>query len=170
MGCGAWLGSFALSLLVHFVLSEGPVSAAGRKCNTIYKGFAECLINLGDSMAQNVQQQEGDEGSNLQRQELDTICKSWDDFHICATQVLSSCPEEAASIWESLRQESRKIQFQGNLHDLCNSRAQPAGNGRASDMDETNKETLRGAAFLLQPSLVGLLLTLAPLVAMTSLA
>nr|XP_020666640.1 neuritin-like protein [Pogona vitticeps] len=154
------------------LLSEGPLSAAGRKCNTIYKGFAECLINLGDSMAQTVQQQQqGDDDGNLQQQqELDTICKSWDDFHICATQVLSSCPEEAASIWESLRQESRKIQFQGNLHDLCSSRAQPAGNGRASDMDESNKETLRGAAFLLQPSLWSLLLTFVPLVAVMSFA
>uniref|UniRef100_A0A8D2INH3 Neuritin 1 like n=1 Tax=Varanus komodoensis TaxID=61221 RepID=A0A8D2INH3_VARKO len=129
-----------------------PVSMAGRKCNTIYKGFAECLISLGDSMAQS--------------QELDTICRSWDDFHACATKVLSSCPEEAANIWESLRQESRKIQFQGNLHDLCSSRAQSAGNGRASNMDETNKETLRGTAWLLQPHLLGSLTVVALMVVM----
>ncbi|NXP75030.1 NRN1L protein, partial [Ramphastos sulfuratus] len=48
--------------------------------------------------------------------------RSWDDFHTCASEVLSSCPEEAAAIWESLRQESRKIQFQGNLQELCSSR------------------------------------------------
>uniref|UniRef100_A0ACB8EA15 Uncharacterized protein n=1 Tax=Sphaerodactylus townsendi TaxID=933632 RepID=A0ACB8EA15_9SAUR len=79
--------------------------------------------------------------------------RSWDDFHICASQVLSRCPDEAAAIWESLRQESRKFQFQGNLHDLCSSRSQPAGNGRALNMDETNKETLRGLAWLPRPSL-----------------
>ncbi|KAJ6666010.1 hypothetical protein lerEdw1_000914 [Lerista edwardsae] len=163
MGCGALLGSLALLLVVHRVLSEEPGNVAGRKCSTIYKGFAECLISLGDSMAQSVQQPDD---SLQEQQELDTICQSWDDFHTCASQVLSSCPEEAANIWESLRQESRKIQFQGNLHDLCSSRTQPAGNGRASDVDETNKETLRGAAWLPQPTLLGSL----TLVAMLALA
>uniref|UniRef100_A0A8D0C4P8 Neuritin 1 like n=1 Tax=Salvator merianae TaxID=96440 RepID=A0A8D0C4P8_SALMN len=168
MGCGALLGSLALLLpSLQLALSEEPVDVAGQKCNTIYKGFAECLISLGDSMAQSVQQQDGD---NLQeQQELDTICRSWDDFHNCATQVLSSCPEEAANIWESLRQESRKIQFQGNLHDLCSSRAQPAGSGRASDVDETNKETLRGGAWSPCPSLMGRL-TLVVLLALVPFA
>nr|XP_060644424.1 neuritin-like protein [Anolis sagrei ordinatus] len=144
------LGSLAMLLLLplRLVFSEEPVTPAGQKCNTIYKGFAECLIRLGDSMAQSVQQPQPPQGpgSDQEQQELDTICKSWDDFHTCATQVLSSCPEEAANIWESLRKDSRKTQFQGNLHDLCSSRAQLAGNGRASDVGETNKETLRGAA------------------------
>ncbi|NXG69630.1 NRN1L protein, partial [Uria aalge] len=52
--------------------------------------------------------------------------RSWDDFHACANEVLSSCPEEAAAIWESLRQESRKIQFQGNLQELCSARGRLA--------------------------------------------
>ncbi|PKK19399.1 neuritin 1-like [Columba livia] len=86
------------------------------QCDTIYKGFASCLISLGDSMAESVRQQREEGGEEAQ--ELDTICKSWDDFHACATEVLSNCPEEAAAIWESLRQESRKIQFQGNLQEL----------------------------------------------------
>uniref|UniRef100_A0A670ZTK9 Neuritin 1 like n=1 Tax=Pseudonaja textilis TaxID=8673 RepID=A0A670ZTK9_PSETE len=112
------------------VLVGQPVNAAGWKCNTIYKGFAECLVSLGDSMAQNVQKDMEDD--TIQDQdELNTICRSWDDFHACASKVLSNCPEEAANIWESLRQESRKIQFQGNLHDLCSSRAQLAGDGKA---------------------------------------
>lgn len=54
-------------------LSEESVNVANRKCNTIYKGFAECLISLGDSMAQNVQQQQDDSSQELQ--ELDTICR-----------------------------------------------------------------------------------------------
>uniref|UniRef100_A0A8C0APQ4 Neuritin 1 like n=1 Tax=Buteo japonicus TaxID=224669 RepID=A0A8C0APQ4_9AVES len=86
--------------------SQEPVSMAG-KCDTIYKGFAGCLLSLGDSMAQSVR-------------------RSWDDFHACATEVLSNCPEEAAAIWESLRQESRKIQFQGNLQELCSARGRVA--------------------------------------------
>ncbi|XP_048371835.1 neuritin-like protein [Sphaerodactylus townsendi] len=151
MGCGALLAALALLLPRLLALSEEPLSMAGRKCNTIYKGFADCLISLGDSMAQTIQQQQDESSQELQ--ELETICKSWDDFHICASQVLSRCPDEAAAIWESLRQESRKFQFQGNLHDLCSSRSQPAGNGRALNMDETNKETLRGLAWLPRPSL-----------------
>ncbi|EMP26874.1 Neuritin-like protein [Chelonia mydas] len=83
--------------------------------------------------------------------------RSWDDFHTCASGVLSSCPDEAAAIWESLRQESRKIQFQGNLHDLCSARARPPGSVRGSAGDETNKETLRGSAWLLRPSLLAVL-------------
>lgn len=108
-------------------------------------------------------------GALLAPHEDSSSCRSWDDFHTCATQVLSRCPEEAAKIWESLRQESRKIQFQGNLHDLCSSRAQLAGSGRASDMDETNKETLRGEAWLPRPSFVGSL-TLVALLALVPFA
>ncbi|NXI37376.1 NRN1L protein, partial [Galbula dea] len=128
------------------------------KCDTIYKGFAGCLISLGDSMAQSVQQQQ-EEGAE-EMQELDTICKSWDDFHACASEVLSSCPEEAAAIWESLRQESRKIQFQGNLQELCSARGRLAS-ARGSPAAETNQATLRGSATTLCPRLLTLLLLVA---------
>ncbi|KAH1181408.1 neuritin-like protein [Mauremys mutica] len=166
MGCGrwklpAWLGT--LLLLLHVAVAEDPVSTAGRSCDTIYKGFAGCLISLGDSMARSVQKQQEDSGQD--GQELDAICRSWDDFHTCANRVLSHCPDEAAAIWESLRQESRKIQFQGNLHDLCSARARPPGSVRGSAVDETNKETLRGSARLLRPSLLATL----PLLVLTSL-
>ncbi|NXN54009.1 NRN1L protein, partial [Rynchops niger] len=124
------------------------------KCDTIYKGFAGCLISLGDSMAQSVRRQQEEGGEEAQ--ELDTICKSWDDFHACASEVLSSCPEEAAAIWESLRQESRKIQFQGNLQELCSARSHLAS-ARGSPDAETNQATLRGSATLLRPRLLALL-------------
>ncbi|KAM9269031.1 neuritin-like protein [Cariama cristata] len=139
--------------------SQEPVSMAG-KCDTIYKGFAGCLISLGDSMAQSVRRQREESGEEAQ--ELDTICKSWDDFHACASEVLSSCPEEAATIWESLRQESRKIQFQGNLQELCSTRGRLAS-ARGSPAAETNQATLRGSATPLCPHLLALL-TLPPLV------
>ncbi|XP_078524986.1 neuritin-like protein [Lissotriton helveticus] len=134
------------------VLAYSPVVTASRKCDTIYKGFAECLISLGDSIAQNVQTlKDADEKTiKEEAEELDTICKSWDDFHTCATAVLANCPEEAANIWESLRQESRKIQYQGNLHDLCSARNRPSNSMRGADSAETNKETLRGSAPFLQ--------------------
>ncbi|NWI85326.1 NRN1L protein, partial [Pitta sordida] len=124
------------------------------QCNTIYRGFADCLISLGDSMAQNVQQQQEEGGEEAQ--ELETICKSWDDFHSCASEVLSKCPVETAAIWESLRQESRKIQFQGNLQELCSARGRLAS-ARSSPTSETNQATLRGSATPLHPHLLSLL-------------
>ncbi|CAM9451890.1 unnamed protein product [Bubo scandiacus] len=154
MGCGCWrLLGVVCPLLLHLAASQEPVSMAG-KCDTIYKGFAGCLLSLGDSMAQSVRQQQ-EEGSE-EAQELDTICKSWDDFHACASEVLSSCPEEAAAIWESLRQESRKIQFQGNLQELCSARGHLAS-AHGSPAAETNQATLRGSATRLRPGLLALL-------------
>ncbi|PKU31941.1 neuritin-like protein [Limosa lapponica baueri] len=154
MGCGCWrLLGVVCPLLLHLAASQEPVSMAG-KCDTIYKGFASCLISLGDNMAQSVRRQQ-EEGSE-EAQELDTICKSWDDFHACASEVLSSCPEEAAAIWESLRRESRKIQFQGNLQELCSARGHLAS-ARGSPAAETNQATLRGLATTLRPRLLALL-------------
>uniref|UniRef100_A0A8C2TKY4 Neuritin 1 like n=1 Tax=Coturnix japonica TaxID=93934 RepID=A0A8C2TKY4_COTJA len=111
-------------------------SPTAGKCNTIYKGFAGCLISLGDSMAQSV--------------------RSWDEFHACASGVLSRCPEEAAAIWESLRQESRKIQFQGNLQELCSTRGRLAS-AQGSPPAETNQATLRGSAPPRHPTILPLL-------------
>ncbi|XP_035193123.1 neuritin-like protein [Oxyura jamaicensis] len=155
MGCWRLLGLVCplLLQLLHLAATQEPVSMAG-KCDTIYKGFAGCLISLGDSMAQSVRQQQQEGGQEAQ--ELDTICKSWDDFHACASGVLSSCPEEAAAIWESLRQESRKIQFQGNLQELCSARGRLASS-RGSPPAETNQATLRGSAVLRRPGLLPLL-------------
>lgn len=53
-------------------MSQEPLSKAGM-CNTIYKGFASCLISLGDSMVQSVQRQQDEDAEDVQ--ELDTICK-----------------------------------------------------------------------------------------------
>ncbi|KAM4614340.1 neuritin-like protein isoform 2-T2 [Discoglossus pictus] len=158
MGYVCWqLPGIILALALHLVLVPSPVNAASRKCDTIYKGFAECLISLGDSMAQNVQQHR-EEDDMEEIEELDSICKSWDEFHKCASNVLVNCPEEAAAIWESLRQESRKIQYQGNLHDLCSARK--ANSMRGFDTGETNKETLRGSANLVRLGLLPGLLVL----------
>lgn len=63
----------SLSSLGPAATSQEPVSMAGQ-CDTIYKGFAGCLISLGDSMVQSVRQQQQEEGGE-EAQELDTICK-----------------------------------------------------------------------------------------------
>ncbi|NXO28094.1 NRN1L protein, partial [Cisticola juncidis] len=136
---GGCRGQLGLSSLCPAAATQEPVSMAGQ-CDTIYKGFAGCLISLGESMAQSVRQQQQEEGGE-EAQELDTICK---------------CPVEAATIWKSLRQESRKIQFQGNLHQLCSARGRLAS-AQGSPAAETNQATLRGSATPLHPRLLALL-------------
>ncbi|KAM9302137.1 neuritin-like protein [Gastrophryne carolinensis] len=128
-------------------------SSTNSACDVIYRGFADCLISLGDNMAKKVQKVKGNEDLD-NSQELEFICKSWDEFHKCANNVLVNCPEDAAAIWESLRQESRKIQYQGNLHDLCAYKNQQINVIGASDTGETNKETLRGSAYISKYSLL----------------
>ncbi|XP_023673050.1 neuritin-like protein isoform X1 [Paramormyrops kingsleyae] len=120
--------------------------ASTRKCGSIYKGFAQCLLALGDSMADSVQKDEG-------TQEIDTVCRSWDEFHVCANAALEGCPDEAAAVWESLRQESRKMQFSGNLYDMCSTRAQaPPSPLSPPDQGESNQESLKATAIPLAPS------------------
>ncbi|CAL8293020.1 unnamed protein product [Boreogadus saida] len=116
------------------VLSQCPVGASARRCHSIYKGFAQCLMSLGDSLTDGARQDEDAHG-------LQSICRSWDEFHDCANRAMAGCPEEAAVVWESLRRESKKMQFSGNLYDMCSPRsAQPA------PREDINQESLRARA------------------------
>lgn len=79
-----------------------------------------------------------------------SFCRSWDEFHDCANLAMAGCPEEAAAVWESLRQESKKMQFSGNLYDMCSNRkshsvasSSPHGSQKK---EEVNQESLRGHA------------------------
>ena len=76
--------------------------------------------------------------------------RSWDEFHDCANVAMAGCPEEAAAVWESLRQESKKMQFSGNLYDMCSNRnshpiASVSPHG-SPNQEEINQESLRGRA------------------------
>ncbi|XP_045892555.1 neuritin 1-like a [Micropterus dolomieu] len=91
---------------------------------------------------------------------------SWDEFHDCANVAMAGCPEEAAAVWESLRQESKKMQFSGNLYDMCSNRnnhpiasVSPHGSPNQEDI---NQESLRGGANHLAACL-HLLMLLSPL-------
>ncbi|XP_059212350.1 neuritin 1-like b [Centropristis striata] len=137
-------GSGTVLLLLALCLSLVPVcfgAAIPVSCDSIYKGFAQCLLTLGDSLVETQKDQN--------TQDIDAICRSWNAFHVCANSALSGCPGEAAAVWESLRQESRKTQFSGNLYDMCASRTTlppstvPAPQSPPTS-DQTNKETLKG--------------------------
>ncbi|XP_037062128.1 neuritin-like protein isoform X2 [Peromyscus leucopus] len=115
--------------LLVFVPPLAVASDGLNRCDTIYQGFAECLIRLGDGMGR---------GGELQ-----TVCRSWNDFHACASRVLSGCPEEAAAVWESLQQEARRAPHPDNLHVLCGA---PVSVREMVAGPETNQETLRATA------------------------
>ncbi|KAK1891089.1 Neuritin-like protein [Dissostichus eleginoides] len=137
-------GTATMLLPIALCLSLVPVSfgaAIPVSCASIYKSFAQCLLTLGDSLVETQQDQN--------TQDIDAICRSWNAFHVCANSALAGCPGDAAAVWESLRQESRKTQFSGNLYDMCASRTTlppstvPAAPSPPTS-DQTNKETLKG--------------------------
>ncbi|KAI3371657.1 hypothetical protein L3Q82_024221 [Scortum barcoo] len=99
-----------------------------------------------------------DEGDGQQPQESVSLSycqesgyiQSWDEFHDCANVAMAGCPDEAAAVWESLRQESKKMQFSGNLYDMCSKRnshpvASVSPHG-SPNQEEINQESLRGRA------------------------
>uniref|UniRef100_A0A8C5I2B3 Neuritin 1-like b n=1 Tax=Gouania willdenowi TaxID=441366 RepID=A0A8C5I2B3_GOUWI len=124
-------------------------------CGSIYKSFAQCLLTLGDSLVETQKDQN--------TQDINTICRSWNAFHICANSALAGCPGEAAAVWESLRQESRKAQFSGNLYDMCASLTTlppstvPAPPSPPTS-DQTNRETLKGRTRAHSPDTITLLI------------
>ncbi|XP_051953765.1 neuritin-like protein [Xyrauchen texanus] len=109
-------------------------------CSAVYRGFAECLVTLGDSVSFNTDNP----------QDINSICKSWDAFQVCVSSVLSGCRGDAAEIWESLRAESRKTTFAGNLYDMCAGRTEAVTAATTlqslPSTDQTNQETLKGLA------------------------
>ncbi|XP_036441854.1 neuritin 1-like b [Colossoma macropomum] len=108
-------------------------------CSSVYRGFAECLVTLGDSVSSQT--------DNIQ--DINSICKSWDAFQVCVSGVLSGCRGDAAEVWESLRAESRRTQFSGNLYEMCASRTQGTTLKPSQTLpstDQTNQESLKGLA------------------------
>lgn len=101
----------SLLLAVHLAYLLQAVRATG-KCDTVFKGFSNCLLQLGDNMASYPQDLE-------EKENLQTICRYWEDFHSCATTALADCQEGATDLWEKLKKESRNLDFRGSLFELC---------------------------------------------------
>ncbi|XP_054472090.1 neuritin-B-like [Anoplopoma fimbria] len=107
---------FALVFLSLVVSGDSHVDV---KCENIYKDFSDCVLELGQSMdnyQENVTSERG----------VDAVCSHWEDFHTCALRALSDCKEEVSSIWENLKRDSMKMQFQGSLFDLCSPSSSPS--------------------------------------------
>ncbi|KAK2869576.1 hypothetical protein Q7C36_001447 [Tachysurus vachellii] len=102
-------------------------------CVSVYRGFAQCLVTLGDDVNRQI-----DNNPNI-----DSICRSWDAFERCVSGVLSDCRGNAADIWESLKVESRRTQFSGNLYEMCASRTLTSPRTPPT-ADQTNQESLKG--------------------------
>ncbi|NXM96369.1 NRN1 protein, partial [Sylvia borin] len=78
------------------------VRAAGR-CDAVFRGFSDCLLRLGDNMANYPQD----------RKRISSLpIEPWSWI-----RGLSRCP--AADLWEKLRRESKNLDFQGSLFELC---------------------------------------------------
>uniref|UniRef100_A0A3P8T6I9 Neuritin 1-like b n=1 Tax=Amphiprion percula TaxID=161767 RepID=A0A3P8T6I9_AMPPE len=140
--------------LLHSFIPVCFGAAIPVSCGSIYKRFAQCLLTLGDSLVETQKDQS--------TQDIDAICRSWNAFHVCANSALAGCPGEAAAVWESLRQESRKTQFSGNLYAMCASLTTvppstvPAPQSPPTS-DQTNQETLKGQTDRHSPTLITLL-------------
>ncbi|XP_077591955.1 neuritin [Stigmatopora nigra] len=113
-------GSLVLVVALHlgWLLPSALVNPA--HCDAVFKGFSDCLLELGDNVA-NYPTHLDD------RQNLRKICTYWDDFHSCASTALSDCQEGANELWEKLKKESRSLDFRGSLFELCG-----AGNAAAA--------------------------------------
>ncbi|XP_046712957.1 neuritin 1-like b isoform X2 [Silurus meridionalis] len=102
-------------------------------CVFVYRGFAQCLVTLGDEV----------NSQNDNDPDIDSICRSWDSFERCVSSVLSECRGNAAELWESLKVESRRTEFSGNLYEMCASRILTSP-GTAVTTDQINQESLKG--------------------------
>lgn len=45
-------------------------------------------------------------------------CRYWNDFHSCASNAIADC-QEGAGLWEKLKLQSRSLNYQGSLFELC---------------------------------------------------
>ncbi|XP_036375207.1 neuritin-like [Megalops cyprinoides] len=105
---GRYISLFLAVPLVYLLEAVGAVGA----CDAVFTGFSDCLLRLGENMVN--YPKELDERENLQ-----TICSYWDDFHSCATTALADCQEGATDLWEKLKKESHNLGFRGSLFELC---------------------------------------------------
>uniref|UniRef100_A0A8C6SDC7 Neuritin 1 n=1 Tax=Neogobius melanostomus TaxID=47308 RepID=A0A8C6SDC7_9GOBI len=100
--------------------------AVDPRCENVYKDFSDCVLQLGQSMDNYQENVTSERGLVIYCTRFVLSLQShWENFHTCALTALSDCQEEVSSIWETLRQDSKKMRFQGSLFDLCSQSASP---------------------------------------------
>uniref|UniRef100_A0A8C2XJI2 Neuritin 1a n=1 Tax=Cyclopterus lumpus TaxID=8103 RepID=A0A8C2XJI2_CYCLU len=90
------------------------VLVSAGQCDSVFRGFSDCLLQMGENMASYPQDLED-------RENLHKICSYWDNFHSCATTALADCQEGATDLWEKLKADSRDLDLRGSLFELCGS-------------------------------------------------
>ncbi|KAK7916064.1 hypothetical protein WMY93_011825 [Mugilogobius chulae] len=104
-------GVLAIAFVLVLVASCGQ-AVVDVRCESAYKGFSDCVLALGQSLDNNQENVTSERG-------VAAVCDHWEDFHSCALKALANCTGEVRLIWETLRQDSKKMPFQGSLFDLC---------------------------------------------------
>ncbi|XP_060046757.1 neuritin [Erinaceus europaeus] len=56
-----------------------------------------------------------------------SLASYWEDFHSCTVLALTDCQEGAKDMWDKLRKESKNLNIQGSLFELCGSGTGAAG-------------------------------------------
>uniref|UniRef100_A0A672SLN5 Neuritin-like n=1 Tax=Sinocyclocheilus grahami TaxID=75366 RepID=A0A672SLN5_SINGR len=89
------------------LISLVQASCAGGTCENVFKGFSDCLLSLGENMVN-------------YSQELDDIelQPSMTQTHNTETYFIH-CQEGAKDLWEKLKLQSRSLDYQRSLFELC---------------------------------------------------
>ncbi|KAM9440095.1 neuritin 1b [Clarias gariepinus] len=97
------------------------VSSAGA-CETVFKGFSDCLLSFGENMMN--YPQDVDDKKNLH-----AVCSYWNDFLSCTTEAVADCQDEAVELWEKLKVSSGSLNYRGSLFQLCSKDNRASGFG-----------------------------------------
>ncbi|KAK3513940.1 hypothetical protein QTP70_032804, partial [Hemibagrus guttatus] len=97
------------------------VSSTGA-CESVFKGFSDCLLSLGENMVN--YPQDLDDLENLH-----TVCSYWSDFLSCTSAAVADCQDEAVELWEKLKIPAGNLNYRGSLFELCSKDNGGAGLG-----------------------------------------
>ncbi|XP_060762610.1 neuritin 1b [Neoarius graeffei] len=101
----------SLLWFLHLASLLQAVSSA-EACETVFKGFSDCLLSFGRNMVN--YPQDLDDLENLH-----TVCSYWDDFLSCTSAAVADCQDEAVELWEKLKVPSGSLNYRGSLFHLC---------------------------------------------------
>ncbi|KAI5616892.1 hypothetical protein C0J50_23480 [Silurus asotus] len=101
-----------VSILTCIKMSLLRAANAAGACETVFKGFSDCLLSLGENVMNHPQDLDDPEN-------LHTICSYWSDFLSCTSAAVADCQDEAVELWEKLKVPSGSLNYRGSLFQLC---------------------------------------------------